>query len=355
MNIPDWVVYPESDWLTTTPEAAGFWQPEFDDATRSYEPAPTTFWGERHGLQDFAAVLTRGGYLVKSWGRTKDYKHQTASVGKAFTWALLGLAVEKLRLNADEPVYCTWTGVGEFSHAHKYLDNEQHRDITWRHLAEHTAGFAVESGYNWRTGEIPDLPWIQQKWTGNPTYDMYALRAPGEQYYSSAGYVRLGQALTALWGMDIKKVLDQELLSKIGIKAENWHWMALEKVYAAYDIYPATPGYGHYVDPPFHIRGSIVRGGPGWVCMSAEDLARFGLLIATGGVWKGEQLLSSEWLISKSGGNESTVIGDRRYFISGSRVATTGLPDFLWVPDFQEYQFPDHLIDPLVVPARSSR
>ncbi|HVF09372.1 MAG TPA: serine hydrolase, partial [Abditibacteriaceae bacterium] len=287
-------------------------------------------------------------------GRAQEYRHQSASVGKAFTWAVLGLAADKLRLNVDEPVYRTWTGIGEFSHTHKHLDNEQHRNITWRHLAEHTAGFAVESGYHWRTQDIADAAWIREKWTGNPTYDMYSFREPGARYYSSAGYVRLGQALTALWGMDIKRVLDQELLGKIGIKAQNWHWMTLQEVYQEYAIYPAAPGYGHYVDPPYHIRGNVVRGGPGWVCMAAEDMARFGLLIATGGLWKGEQLLASEWLISKSGGNESTLVGDRRHFIAGARIATTSLPDFLWVPDFEEYCFPDYLIDPAVMPGNGS-
>ncbi len=126
--------------------------------------------------------------------------------------------------------------------------------------------------------------------------------------------------------------------------------MTLEEIYRNYDFYPDKPGYGHYVDPPFSINGNLVRGGPGWVCMAAEDLARFGLLIATGGIWKGEQLLSPQWLISKSGGNESTVVGDRTNFVAGARIATTSLPDFVWVPDFQEYRFPDHLIDPGVIP-----
>lgn len=350
MSVPDWVVYPEAEWPALLPAQAGFRQQELDAIIRQHQPRPTHFWGERHAPDEYAVVLTRGGYLVHTWGRTKDYKAQTASVGKAFTRAVLGLAVDKLRLNPDEPVWRTWTGSGELSHVHKHLDNELHRDITWRDLIDHTAGFAVENGNHWRQGLIPDVPWIWAKWTGNPVHDMYALRLPGERFYSSAGYVRLGQALTALWGMDLKRVLDLELLSKIGIQAENWHWMALEEVYQAYDLYPESPGYSHYVDPPFHIRGSVVRGAPGWVCMSAEDMARFGLLVATGGAWKGEQLLSAEWLISKSGGNDSTIVGDTVTYVAASRIATSDLPDFVWVPDFQEYRFPESLIDPDVVP-----
>jgi len=353
MNIPDWVVFPDAEWLTLTPEDAGFRGLEWKKAVGACRPAPTNFWGERHAPEDFAAVLTRGGYLVQSWGRAKDYKYQSASVGKAFTHALVGLAVEKLKLNIDEPVCRTWTGAGEFSHAHKHFDNELHRDLTWRHLLEHRAGFAIESGHSWRSGEFPDLPWIREKWSGNPIYDMYSFRQnSNERFYSSGGYVRLGQALTALWGMDIKTVLDREILGKIGIAPDNWYWMSLQEAYQGTDIYPAAPGYGHYADPPYFINGSIVRGGPGWVCMSAEDLARYGLLVATQGIWKGEQLLGGQWLISKSGGNDSTMIGDRITFVAGARIATQSLPDFLWVNDFEEYRFPEHLIDPHVVPGR---
>lgn len=354
MSVPDWVVYPDDEWRVLSPREAGFRQPEFDEILENHHPQPTTFWGERHAPDEFAGVLTRGGYLVHEWGRTKDFKAQTASVGKAFAVALLGLAVEKLKLNPDEPVCRTWTGAGEFSHSHKNFDNPAHKQISWRHLAEHTAGFAIESGYHWRSGEIPAEGWIHEKWTGNPMHDMVSLRAPGQRFYSSAGYVRLGQALTALWGCDLKSVLDRELLGKIGIRPENWHWMTLQEVYENYDLYPAAPGYSHYADAPYKIHGHVVRGAPGWVCMTAQDLARFGLLVASSGQWAGEILLDSRWLISKSGGNDSTVLGDRKSFVAGARIATSGLPDFLWINDFQEYSFPTGLLDPSVTPAPQS-
>lgn len=346
MEGPGCVVFPEDQWQTLTPAEAGFREPEFSALVDACEPRPSTFWGERHAPGDFAAVLTRGGYVVKRWGRSADYLYQTASVGKAFGRAALGLAVEKLGLNPDEPVWRTWTGAGQLSHSHKHLDNEAHRDITWRHLVDHEAGFAPESGYHWRTGQIPDEPWIRAQWTGNPLYDMHAMRPPGQRFYSSANYVRLGQALTALWGMDLKDLLDRELFGKMGIGPERWHWRSLGEVYADYELYPDAPGYAHYADPPHVIGGVVVRGAPGWVCMTAEDLARFGLLVATGGVWKGERLLGPEWLISKSGGNWSTVVGDRASLVAGARVATEGLPDFLWVADFVEYRFPEELLLP---------
>ena len=49
------------------------------------------------------AVLTRGGYLVWIWGNPA-YKYQTASVGKAFSRVLIGLAVEEGLIQPDDVI-----------------------------------------------------------------------------------------------------------------------------------------------------------------------------------------------------------------------------------------------------------
>lgn len=345
MDVPDWIVYPDREWARLSPTDAGFREPAFSDLVRAHPPRASTFWGERHAPGEFGAVLLRGGYLVATWGRWRDYRHQSASVGKAFTLAALGLAVERLGLDVDEPVCHRWTGAGELSHPHKHMDNERHREITWRHLAEHEAGFALENACAWRNGSIPEESWIRDGWSGDPLFDMYALRPPGTRFYSSGNYVRLGHALTALWGMDLKELLDRELFGKMGVPPDTWEWLSLRDVCQDRDLYPEAPGYGEYADPPFTIGGVVVRGGPGWVCMSADALARFGLLIATGGIWKDERLLGAEWLRSKSGGNWSAVVGDPATLVAGARVATEGLPSFLWAPDFVPYRFPQDLIE----------
>ena len=89
--------------------------------------------GEDHSGNQFGAVLTRGGYLVHSWGR-RSYVHHTASVGKALTWAVLGFAVMDGLIDPDEPIHRYWTGHGELSHPHKYLNAGYHKTLTWRHL-----------------------------------------------------------------------------------------------------------------------------------------------------------------------------------------------------------------------------
>ena len=181
-------------------------------------------------------MLTRGGYLVHEWG-DRSYRFHTASVGKAFSWALIGFAAEDGLLDPDEPINRSWTGEGQLSHPHKYLDRGHHERLTWKHVigpkekSEHHGGFAIELGLRWMRREsgvreiIPGVPdWA--KWTGDPFYDLYSHAEPGTvALYSSAGFWRLSQALTAVWGRDLKDVLDERLFGKIGIHPDSWDWL----------------------------------------------------------------------------------------------------------------------------------
>jgi CubicO group peptidase (beta-lactamase class C family) len=336
-SIPDWVVYPEVEWIEITPAEAGFDAVQFQEMTSQVVGA--AWEGEVHKGNQWGAVLCRGGYLVRAWG-DPGYKYQTASLGKAFTWAVFGLAVDEGLVRPDDLIHQTWTGEGQLSHAHKHLNEGHHVKLAWRHLLGpkdryiHYGGFPVTNGYYWRRGSsaqsvreagksVPE--WAN--WTGDPLYDNYCHAEPGTVgIYSSGGLWRLSQALTALWNQDLKQVLDERLFRHMGIPANRWDWLPGKVVHDTVDFYPHMPGYGGYLDPPYEIDGHVVRGGPGWVLMSPLDLARFGLLVATQGVWKDVRLIGSEWMRSHSGGNQSLVAGDPETFISMGVVTTAGLP-----------------------------
>ena len=87
-------------------------------------------------------------------------------------------------------------------------------------------------------------------------------------------------------------------------------------------FYPAIPDSYTYLDPPYEIEGHPVRSGPGWVVISAFDLARFGHLLAVDGAWRGEQLIDPQWLRGHSGGNKSGVSGESRHFTALSVVGS---------------------------------
>ncbi len=84
-----------------------------------------------------------------------------------------------------------------------------------------------------------------------------------EPVYSSGGYWRLSQALTAVWKKDLKQVMDERFFGALGIPPERWDWTPGRKVREDSSLYPQMPGYGLYLDPPYEIDGNVVRGGPG--------------------------------------------------------------------------------------------
>ena len=116
-------------------------------------------------------------------------------------------------------------------------------------------------------------------------------RREANRVYSSGGVWRLSQALTHLLDRDLKQVIDERLFGPIGIPPHRWEWTPGRTLFERKDWYADAPGYGDFVDPPYEIGGHVVRGGPGWVVISALDLVRFGHLVATGGVWEGERLM----------------------------------------------------------------
>ncbi len=342
-EVPDWLVFPEDDWTTITPEEAGLDREKFDRFLGGIDAkvaAGAGFGGKVH--EGWGTVLTRGGYLVHTWG-DRDYKFQTASTGKAFIRALVGLAVQEGMIEPDDLISDTWTGEGQLSHPHKHLDQGHHRTLTWRHLLgdkygrTQYGGFPVAIGYFWERGRSDSLTklegfkpnWVIPEWanwTGDPNYDNYAHVEPGTiGRYASGGVWRLSQALTALWNRDLKEVLDEKIMSKIGLPAGRWDWLSGGAVLEGEDFYPLWPSAFNYLDTPHEINGHVVRSGPGWAVMTASDLARFGHLVATRGNWKGEQLLDPQWLRGAGGGNGSGVCGESRYYTAMAMVTTQGI------------------------------
>ncbi|MCI0628243.1 MAG: beta-lactamase family protein [Acidobacteria bacterium] len=259
--------YPGPDWEHKKPSEVGF------DEKSLYQLLPKVGIG---------GVIIRHGYQVASWGNLNTAV-QTASMGKSFTSTCLGLAVDAGLVRLDDPVWKTWTGEGDLSHPHKYLNFGHHRQLTWRHFANMTSGFP-DVDLSRPDGEM-----------GDQTYN-YAHRPPGEEYeYSDPGMWRYSQSLTKLWAKDLKTLLDEKIFQYLGVPAGRWGWMPGKAVHDNL-LYPFWPGYGRYLDPPWEIDGNVIRAGPGWVVISASDAARFGYLFLRNGRWKGRQLVSESWI-----------------------------------------------------------
>lgn len=322
-EVPDWVTFPGERWERITPEKAGLDVLKWDAWLARQEPAGHESWGQ-NPKREFGVVIARGGYLIKVFG-DPDFKINSASVGKAFTSFALQLAIDEgLIQSADDPLHRYWTGAGRMDAERKRMDRGHHRLLTFFHLHAMKGGFPISNGWFW--SEKRDVPsWAT--WTGDPTADNYAHVEPGTQRrYSSGGRWRLSQALTAIWKMELKDVLDEKLFGRMGIKPDAWGWTTGKQLHDDRRWYPGMPGYGLFCDPPYEINGRRVQGGGGWVVMSASDLARIGLLVAARGEWNGKRLIGDTPLVGgHAGGNKSLMNGWSETMFSWGQVTTAGI------------------------------
>ena len=113
--IPEWVTYPGDEWIEIAPAEAGIDMRRWERFLKETSVRSGAWEGEAHEGDSWGAVLARGGYLIHVWGN-QDYCFQTASLGKAFTWAVFGLAVDAGLVRPDDLI-----ADEEFSKARLYL------------------------------------------------------------------------------------------------------------------------------------------------------------------------------------------------------------------------------------------
>ncbi|OGS79606.1 MAG: hypothetical protein A3D31_06465 [Candidatus Fluviicola riflensis] len=116
--------------------------------------------------------------------------YRIASITKTITAYLMMLLVQDGTIDLDDPVNKYLPEMATLQH-NGFLDN---RTITFRHLASHTSGLAVEPGLaNAASGPIGE--WENKVINSLPTTSVNSV--PGERYsYSNIGYAILGLALS---------------------------------------------------------------------------------------------------------------------------------------------------------------
>ena len=66
-EVPDWVTFPEGDWIQISPEEAGLDAEKLGQVLAGLDVKGAAYGGEVHEENNWGAVLTRGGYLVNTW------------------------------------------------------------------------------------------------------------------------------------------------------------------------------------------------------------------------------------------------------------------------------------------------
>ena len=191
--------------------------------------------------------------------------HNLASVTKAITSALVGIAIDNGFIkDVNEKVY-------SFFPEYSQLNDEEKDRITLEHL------LTMTSGLEWNEMDVSvdtrnyenDL--IQLFIVPDPIG--YILAKPvvaeaGTRWYYSGGDVNLlGEVIRKATGLSVEDFAEKYLFTPLGITEYEWDYI--------------TP----YI---VHASGNLK--------LRPRDMAKFGYLYLNDGVWNGERIISKEWI-----------------------------------------------------------
>ncbi|MFQ5633587.1 MAG: serine hydrolase domain-containing protein [bacterium] len=189
--------------------------------------------------------------------------HYLASDTKSFTSALVGLAIDHGFIQSVD------TTVFSFFPQYADLHNDEKDKITLAHFLSMSAGLQYDEWSYPYTDSRNDH--VRMNRSSDPIRFVLGLpveAAPGTKFvYNSGLSITLGGIIEKASSMRIDEFVETYLFGPLGISEYYW-WK-----------YP---------------NGTFQTGGG--LYMLPRDMAKFGLLYLNGGVWNGDQLISSEWV-----------------------------------------------------------
>ncbi len=216
-----------------------------------------------------AGMILKNGYVVASWGETRRVD-MTFSVTKSFLSTVAGLANDRGMLRATDDLVGDYVWDGTFEGAHN-------SKVKWSHLLQQNSDW---SGSLWGIKDWADRP---PREGGVDDWRYRTLREPGTvMEYNDVRVNVLAYSLTHLWREPLPAVLKRELMDPIGAST-TWRWFGYDHAWTVIDGYrmKSVTGGGH---------------SGGGIFISAEDMARFGLLFLSEGTWDGKRILSEDWI-----------------------------------------------------------
>ncbi len=243
LRAPDDTVFPGSAWQQATPESQGVDSAKLKEDVEFLCDAAGREGGKR-------MVIVRNGRMI--WRGTESDKAQGVwSVTKAFTSTAHGLLIEDGKCTLDTLAKDFDPDLAEY-----------YPTVTLRHFVTMTSGLdGVGGGYDFDDRRRGD-----QNALVEPLPPFFP---PGTKYmYWDEATQHYGYTLTQIAGESLHDYLKRRILDPIGITQLTWK----------------SDGTGK------------VLNWTGGIDISAEDLARFGLLYLNRGNWNGRQLIDSDWV-----------------------------------------------------------
>ncbi len=216
-----------------------------------------------------AGIILKNGYVVAKWGDTKRVD-MTFSVTKSFLSTVAGLAYDNglIATTEDNVVNYIWDGTFRGNHNSK---------VTWAHLLQQNSDWSGDlwGGKDW--ADRPPREGVIDDWKHRE------LKEPGTfMEYNDVRVNVLAYSLTHVWRQPVPQVLKERIMDPIGAST-TWRWFGYDNAWTVIDglKMKSVTGGGH---------------SGGGIFISAEDMARFGLLFLNNGKWKEQQLISESWI-----------------------------------------------------------
>jgi len=266
-------------------------------------------------------IIIKDGYIIAEWGEPERVD-MTFSVTKSFLSSTIGMAYDRgMITNINDPVDKYMAPIIPLQsargndRAHHLGDpmviepfkSAHNSKITWDHLLRQTS--------DWQ-GSL----WGKPDWADRPSGERSEMIKrdrvePGTVYeYNDTRVNLLALAGTNIWRKPLQVVLKELLMDPIGATA-TWRWMGYENSWIIMD--------GQAVEIP--------SGGGHWgggMFINAYDQARFGYLTMCRGKWKGQQILSDEWVsMALTPTKANTSYGYMNWFLNTDKKMLPSAPE----------------------------
>ncbi|MEX0769202.1 MAG: serine hydrolase [Balneolaceae bacterium] len=216
-----------------------------------------------------AGMVIKNGYVAAQWGDLNRVD-MTFSVTKSYLSTVAGLAWDRGLIRSTDDLVNEYVWDRTFHGDHNST-------ITWHHLLNQSSDW---SGTLFGMEDWGDRP---PQEGGIDDWRMRKLREPGTHFkYNDVRVNVLAYSLLQVWREPLPVVLRKKIMDPIGAST-TWRWHGYENSWTMVD--------GRKVQ-------SVSGGGHngGGVFINTLDQARFGLLFARRGNWRGKQLLSGDWI-----------------------------------------------------------
>lgn len=210
-------------------------------------------------------VIKDGKLLLEEYFNKADRNtlHDTRSVGKSFTSAMMGIAIQEKYIKNEDQNLASFYDLKQFANYSPRKDSVKIKDLLRMSSAFNGSDSNDDSPGN-EENMYPKDNWVKF----GLDLSMDSSKISGKQWdYFTVGVVLLGDILHKSVPEGLEKYADKKLFAPLGITRYEWQYTPQKVVNTA-----------------------------GGLRMSALDFARFGQLYQNKGKWNDKQILPQKWV-----------------------------------------------------------